>query len=324
MNDLTATPNSKPARPTSPPLSEELTALLDDTGNPDRAARLIADTVPLRAEALRVLPALEAVALGKAGEDGVKAVIGRRLVTYPQPHRTDGEWDAWWSDYLDVLSDVSLASLEAAMRAYVALPESEFMPKPGKLREMAFLTPCRALQRLQRAKRALALVFDPKPPEKLRADPAEVKTMLADFEAKTVGGATKPQLLSIAGKVDGPGDHWEPKLHTPPPRWDAPPLPLGPLPRGVPDLSGTVFGRMTVIRYHGRHKQGAAWLCRCTCGAYELRRGKVIREPPKPDYSCASCEYTKHLAWTALKPNGSAKRAEDVAMLNRLAERVKA
>lgn len=133
-------------------------------------------------------------------------MIGRRLATYPQPQRTDGEWAAWWADYFETLADVALASLEAAMRAYVALPDSEFMPKPGRLREMAFLTPCRSLQRYQRAKRALQIAEESAPKIAApKADPADVKAMLAEFHAKSVGAAIKPALPSISGQVDERG-----------------------------------------------------------------------------------------------------------------------
>lgn len=208
MNDLTTTPNSKPVRPTMPELSPELTALLDSDGSPDAAVRMILDTVPMLVEVRRVLPALQAVAVAKAGEEGVKAVIGRRLATYPQPARTEGEWNAWWADYFDVLADVALSSLEAAMKAYVKLPDSEFMPKPGRLREMAFLTPCRSLQRYQRAKRALQIAEDhPRQPDAVRepVDPAEVKAMLAEFEAKSIPTTTAKPRPYIGGIPDEGG-----------------------------------------------------------------------------------------------------------------------
>jgi hypothetical protein len=185
MNALTTTPSSKPAKTTMPELSPELTALLDSDGSPDAAVRLIVDTVPLLVEARRVLPALQAVAETKAGEEGVKAVIGRRLATYPQPQRSEGEWNAWWADYFDALSDVSLASLEAGMRAYVADPASEFMPKPGRLRELASTTPCRSLSGYYRAKRAVQTATEPPPAEIQRVSPDAVKSMLADYREKS-------------------------------------------------------------------------------------------------------------------------------------------
>lgn len=169
--------------------------------------RAIVDDAALLAEVRQALPALRAVAEAKAGPDGVRRVISKRITTFPQPQRTEAEWADWWGDYMDTLSDVTLASLEAAMRAYVAMPDSEFMPKPGRLRELAFLTPCRSLQRYQRAKRALQLANEPPPMiEAPRAKPEEVKAMLSEFEAKSAsGGMNKFELPSIAGKVDERG-----------------------------------------------------------------------------------------------------------------------
>lgn len=186
-------------------MSEALTSLLDSTGNPDQAMHAIVANRSLIAEARQALPALERVATAKAGPDGVKAVIGRRFMTYPQPKRSEAEAAAWWADYYDVLSDVALASLEAGMRAYVADPSSEFMPKPGKLRELSFTAPCRSLQRYYRAKRALQLADEPVKIQGPAPDAAEVKALLAEFEVNSATKALKPQLPSISGKPDETG-----------------------------------------------------------------------------------------------------------------------
>lgn len=40
------------------------------------------------------------------------------------------------------------------------------------------------------------------------------------------------------------------------------------MPRGNPrDLTGLVFGRLTVVAFHDVHKARRRWLCRCECGA---------------------------------------------------------
>lgn len=186
-----------------PALSPELTSLLD--GSPD-GVEWIAQNRALLAEAEASLPALQHVATVKAGREGVKAVIGRRFALYPQPQRSDAEWASWWADYFDVLADVSLASLEAAMRAYVADPDSEFLPKPGRLREMAFITPCRSLQRYHRAKSAVALAQNPPALPGPPPDAAEVRALLAEYQAKTMPDeATRPTMPSTAGKPDAGG-----------------------------------------------------------------------------------------------------------------------
>lgn len=141
--------------------------------------------------------------------------MSRRFPMYPQPSRSEEEWEAWWADYLDCLSDVPLACLEAAMRAWVARPHSQFMPKPGELRDLAFRTPSRSLQRYQRARRALMLADQPEPPPVALVAPegvhvdhgAAVKSMLAEYRQSFAirTETAKPALPSIAGKADAGG-----------------------------------------------------------------------------------------------------------------------
>lgn len=197
-------------------LSQALTELLDSAGSPDQAANEIASYFAFREEARAALPALKAVAEHRAGEDGVKAVIGRRFSLYPQPERDDGEWAAWWADYYDVLEDVPLACLEAGMRVWIARPGSQFMPKPGELRDLAFRTPSKTLQRYQRAKRALQIADNPQAlralstevPEGVAIDTAaEVKRMLEEFKAKAGerSGTIYPKPTFTPGKTDERG-----------------------------------------------------------------------------------------------------------------------
>lgn len=189
--------------------------MLDSAASPDQAARDIAGYMALREEARAALPALKAVAEQKAGEDGVRAVIGRRFALYPQPERDEGEWASWWADYFDALTDVPLACLEAAMRAWVQKPDAQFMPKPGELRDLAFRTPSRSLQRYQRAKRALQL-YDERgvppasqvAPEGVAVDHASaVKKMLGEYQAAYAARQpqARPMAPSTAGKPDEGG-----------------------------------------------------------------------------------------------------------------------
>jgi hypothetical protein len=211
MNALTPTRNSTPSRPISPELSPHLASLLDSDGSPDDAAREIGSYMALREEARAALPALKAVAEWKAGPEGVRAVIGKRFALYLQPERSEGEWAAWWSDYEEVLQDVPLASVEAAMRAWVARPTSEFLPKPGQLHELAYTTVSKTLRRYQRAKRALQLVDQPETariplPDGVAVDnAAKIREMLADFQAKSMPKVERPQMPNNAGKPDETG-----------------------------------------------------------------------------------------------------------------------
>ena len=153
--------------------------------------RQIAADARLYAEAKDALPALRAVARDRAGEDGVRRVIGKRFEMYPQPQRSDEGWAAWWADYFDVLADLPLATLEAGMRAYVALPDSDFMPKPGRLRELAFSAPCRAQTRLDRALWAVNIAESEPLPIRRASTPEEIAAMAEDFRSKSLAGATK-------------------------------------------------------------------------------------------------------------------------------------
>jgi hypothetical protein len=211
MNDLTPTRNSTVSRPISPELSPHLASLLDSDGSPDDAAREIGAYLALREEARGALPALKAVAEWKAGPEGVRAVIGKRFALYPQPERSEGEWAAWWADYEEVLQDVPLASVEAAMRAWVARPSSEFLPKPGQLHELAYTTVSKTLRRYQRAKRALQLADEPETarpalPEGVAVDnAAKIREMLAEFQAKSIPKVAKAAVTNTAGKADETG-----------------------------------------------------------------------------------------------------------------------
>jgi hypothetical protein len=188
-----------------PQLSEELSALLDNDGSPEAAAQEVARWPHLVAQARDALPALRDVATHKAGEEGVSAVLGKRFVLYPQPQRSDAEWAAWWSEYFALLSDLPLASLEAGMRAWVASPDSEFLPKPGKLRELAQITPCLSLRRYHRAKRALALV-EAEQAKRDPADPQAVRRMLDEFRAGTLKREDSPRGAAPMPDIGGVPD----------------------------------------------------------------------------------------------------------------------
>lgn len=207
MTDLI--PDNLPARKITPALSPDLKSLLVDEENDSWAIRHIADDPQLRAEAVCNLPVLKAAAHQKAGREGVMEVIGKRFALYPQPNRSEGEWAAWWADYVDVLADLPWHALEAGMAAYVRDGKSEFMPKPGKLRDLAMTTPARVALAYNRAKKVAELEapkrFEPLPNYELPK--VDVKTMAAEYEKK----ASRPiqraatNLPSIAGKTDEGG-----------------------------------------------------------------------------------------------------------------------
>jgi hypothetical protein len=52
-------------------------------------------------------------------------------------------------------------------------------------------------------------------------------------------------------------------------------------------MTGIKVGRLTVIQYAGTHpSSGAAWLCRCECGAEVVARGVEMRRGDKVSCGC--------------------------------------
>jgi hypothetical protein len=141
-------PATRDAR-TSPALSTLLTSAIAED-----AVERIASSSALLGEARQQLPLLRAKARAAASPTDVRAVIGRRLATFPQADMSDGEWAAWWADYTDALAGLSTEAIEAGLKAWVARPDARFLPKPGELRAIATASvteTARALNVLARA-----------------------------------------------------------------------------------------------------------------------------------------------------------------------------
>lgn len=106
---------------------------------------------------------------------------------------------------------------------------------------------------------------------------------------------------ALAARVVAPGIHWDPKKKIIQRHWDAPPS-MRPIPRGVPNLVGVKFGRLTVVGLfteaasNGTGAKGIAlWVVRCSCGSYETRRGKSVRNPNNSVDACDKCRHLLHL-----------------------------
>lgn len=129
--------------------------LLDEPSDA-KAIEVLSKSPILLREADEVAMSIRREAMRPASVDQIKSIIGSRFALFPQPERSDGEWDAWWADYIASLDDIPPASIEAGMAAWVRSIDAEFMPKPGKLRELAKATPAtskwtRALDRIRQA-----------------------------------------------------------------------------------------------------------------------------------------------------------------------------
>lgn len=95
-----------------------------------------------------------------------------------------------------------------------------------------------------------------------------------------------------AGLVISRSQTYKPDQLTNQMRWKEPPQ-TRKVPADVTDLTGSTRGRLTVIGLlpdDGKHKK---WLVRCTCGWYEARRVKAIRNTKNTQERCQEC---RHLA----------------------------
>lgn len=66
---------------------------------------------------------------------------------------------------------------------------------------------------------------------------------------------------------------------------------------GTADLTGQVFGRLTVIGFAGDGSGGMTrWYVRCTCGSYERRRGKSLRlNKGSQATMCSACDHLEEV-----------------------------
>lgn len=166
-------------------LSRALSCWLLDETSDAKAIEVIAKSDLLRSEATMAMPALRAAALRPASPDEIRTIIGSRFPTYPQPKRTEGEAAAFWADYFDALEGLTPAMVEAGMAAHVKDPKAEFLPKPGRLAELAKTTPTtgrftRAYNRARSAVLASQKAEEPKPVVEERPSPEAVKAMVAE------------------------------------------------------------------------------------------------------------------------------------------------
>lgn len=131
--------------------------------------------------------------------------------------------------------------------------------------------------------------------------------------------ATLAPLNATAAIVrDGLGEHHDGPNLGERQHWKAPPLPLEPRPANLPDLTGQQFGRLTVIRFHGRSgvsKPVFMWLVRCACGDYEVRRHKKLLNNANPETCCGVCDHTLQLRARASKtPTARSRRNDDLRL----------
>lgn len=143
--------------------------------------REIVTSPGMLAEAREALPALKARAMAPASRETIMEAIARRFALFPQPHRSEEEWAAWWGAYFEALDGITAGAVEVAMAAWVKLPDSEFLPRPGKLRELASMTPNRDVRAYTRAKAAID--YRPEPMEIPHTPLADI---IGDFKPRII------------------------------------------------------------------------------------------------------------------------------------------
>jgi len=105
--------------------------------------------------------------------------------------------------------------------------------------------------------------------------------------------ATAAPINADAAKArDGGGVHYEPTKRPGGDHWTAPP-PTRRVPWNCADLTGTKIGRLTVVGLldSRSHDKGARWLVRCSCGDYEARRSKALKNPNNAGDRCDLCRH---------------------------------
>lgn len=175
---------------------------------------LIESSPILLAECELALPTLRDEATRGAAANEIIAVLSKRFALFPQPDRTDAEWSAWWADYIEALGDVAPAAIEAGMAEYVRQVDSEFFPKPGRLRELAKTVPNKMARACQIAEWAVrraatreeAEAIEPRP-EPAPADRAQVRDMLESFKLDLAARQPprKPPRPPVSGPIDDQG-----------------------------------------------------------------------------------------------------------------------
>ncbi len=185
---LSCPQNGQTSTVTSPVLSKPLTSWLLDEPTDAKAIDVIAKSDLLRSEAAIAMPAIRAAALRPATEGEIRDIIGSRFATYPQPERDTGEAAAFWADYFDALGGLTPAQIEGGMKAHVADPKSEFLPKPGRLADLARQSsqPGRWTRAYNRARAAVVQAQKaeaPAPETAVRHSPEEIQSILAEVQA---------------------------------------------------------------------------------------------------------------------------------------------
>ena len=138
-------------------------------------------------ELVAALPRLVVDAQRPAGAEGLQAEIAPWFATYPQPERSDPEWDAFWQAYVLVCGNCSVEAIRAAMLAWAKRPDAQFLPKPGQLFELAKASPTPQFKLVSRVQQVLAAVDQIKLTRRVAQDMAQ-RRVTAEAQADQIRG----------------------------------------------------------------------------------------------------------------------------------------
>jgi hypothetical protein len=186
----------------------ELAALLRENATTWGAARAVIER-GLVEQLGAAVPRLREDARRPAGVEGIVGVLTPWFATYPQPQRSEQEWEAWWRAYALICENISAAALHGAMLAWARRPESEFLPKPGQLAAIAQETPTAAMRDATHAWQVLSACRDMlQPPredtsaadeERRRQRRADIAGLLSDFKSKSLPAVERSQRVLQRG-----------------------------------------------------------------------------------------------------------------------------
>lgn len=187
-------------------MSTELWKRLSSQSDTTLEVSEIAADPALKAEAERFLPALQARCEG-CGEEAARRALQPLVLIYGITEAAKAP--AFWEPYRKALAGVPAKALAAAIDEYVALPDSQFFPKPGPLKALAD----KAAEPIRRAAHRARLVTLVKPAPG-RVEPTDeqrdqVRAMLGEFrskmEARSLRKPKAPVLPPTHGAVDETG-----------------------------------------------------------------------------------------------------------------------
>jgi len=139
MADLTTT-NQPLAKTASSECTPELWRRLTDSRLDFQSAvdGLLTDSIELPRVRQEVIAAAGKLQrhVQPCGPKAVMAALMPLVTLYGVADRSEREWTAFWAHYLTALEGLPTEALKAGVEDYVALPDSEFFPRPGPLKAL--------------------------------------------------------------------------------------------------------------------------------------------------------------------------------------------